>query len=508
MLTMYQQITIKTLKKQGRLIKDIASELNCHRNTVTNILSRSELINKQKRERPSYFDRFYDLIGKYLKEEISRLRIWEILTAEYTMNRTYDSLCKYIQVNFPKYKQAYVVQVTDPGETAEVDFGYLGLVKDSITGAMKKAYVFIMTLCYSRQAYYGVTYDQSVKSFINAHINAFNYFGGIPKRIKIDNLKSAVLKNRRYDLEFNKDFLEFSHHYNFVIAPCTPYQPQQKGKVESGVGYVKKNFKAGRRFPNDRDLEIKLNHWMRSYANQRIHGTIKVIPKDKFINEEKQKLQSLPETEFAFYESCSRQVSINCHINFINNYYSVPYQYIDKSVEVRTGKNLVRIYVDNDEIALHPMYGGQGQYITNPLHYPPDKCYSSTTYQQKYENKMKTIGPYSSQFFQLVIKKDPSYWGRTIRRTLGLANKVGNERIEMAIKRTLYFNAISFNTLKNIIDQGLENMELDKPIRTIETTENEAFIIEGNIIEGNVEENIGENNSIDRDLNYYQLQVK
>jgi len=484
---MYQQITIKTLKNQGKTNKDIAVELNCHRNTVANILSRKKIIEKQTRDKSSYFDKHYDLIKGYLEKKISRLRIWGILKAGYLIEQTYDSLCKYIQSNFPKYKQAYVVQESDPGETAEVDFGYLGLVKDTTTNLMKKAYVFIFTLCFSRPSFYCVTYDQSVKSFIEAHIKAFSYFGGVPHRVKIDNLKSAVLKNRRYDLEFNKDFLEFSHHYNFVIAPCTPYEPQQKGKVESSVGYTKKNFMAGRVFVDKHDLEVRLNDWMINYANRRIHGTTKQRPEEKFIKEEKNLLQPIPDSEFSFYESHERKVGINCHICLDNNYYSVPYQYINRSVEARSDKNLIRIYADNEEIALHPKSTSQGQYVTNPSHFPPDKCFSSTGYQQKYEDKMRSIGPLCLEFFHLVLQRHPSYWGRTIRRTLGLANQVGSCRIEAAVKRAIYFNAVDFNTLKNIIDHNLENLELEKKIASLPISQER------------------QENSIDRGLNYYQL---
>jgi len=486
---MYQQITIKTLKNQGKTNRDIASEMNCHRNTVSNILSRLHLIERQTRNKSSYFDRFFDLIKKYLDQKISRLRIWEILKAEYSMDRTYDGLCKYIQANFPKHRTAYVVQETDAGETAEVDFGYLGRFRDMSTNLLKKAYVFIFTLCFSRSSFYCITYDQSVKSFIDAHAKAFSYFGGVPRRVKIDNLKAVVLKNRRYDLEFNKNFLEFSNHYNFVIVPCTPYEPQQKGKVESAVGYTKKNFMAGRVFINTLDLETRLSEWMKSYANCRIHGTTKQIPYDQFIKEEKHLLQPVPDCEFSFYESHTRLVAINCHICLDNNYYSVPYQYIDKSVEVRFDKNLIRIYAGNEEIALHPKSIGQGQYVTNPSHFPPDKCYSSTSYQKKYEDKMRLIGPSCLEFFHLVLQKHPSYWGRTIRKTLGLASQVGRDRIEAAIKRAIYFNAIDFNTLKNIIENNLESLELEHKIDNL-------------IIFQESQEN-----SLDRSLNYYQLNM-
>jgi hypothetical protein len=257
--------------------------------------------------------------------------------------------------------------------------------------------------------------------------------------------------------------------------------------VESSVGYTKKNFMAGRVFVDKHDLEVKLNDWMINYANRRIHGTTKQIPEEQFIKEEKNLLQSLPDCEFSFYESHVRKVAINCHICLDNNYYSVPYQYIDKTVEVRFDKKLVRIYIKNEEVAVHAKYYGQGQYVTNPSHFPPDKCFSSTSYQQKYEDKMRSIGPLSLKFFHMVLQKQPSYWGRTIRKTLGLANQVGSDRIEAAVGRVIYFNAIDFNTLKNIIDHNLESLELEKKIGNLPISQEK------------------EDNNIDRDLNYYQL---
>ena len=95
----------------------------------------------------------------------------------------------------------------------------------------------------------------------------------MPKRLKVDNLKAAVQRNQRYELEFNQDFLEFARHYTTVIVPCTPYSPEQKGKVESGIKYLQQNFVNGRVFTDSRDIAHKLKDWMTSYANQRVHGT-------------------------------------------------------------------------------------------------------------------------------------------------------------------------------------------------------------------------------------------
>src|SRR3989338_8058155 len=352
MLSMYHQITVKILKKQGEAIKDIASSLKCHRNTVRNILSRDCLTDKQTRERSSYFSSYKDRTKTLLDSDISKFRIWEILRDEQGSTKSYIALCSYIRRQFPKQPKAFVVQHGLPGAEAEVDFGYLGKIKTA-DGRMRKIWGFVMVLAYSRIAFYGIVFDQSVATFIALHMAAFAYFGGIPKRIKYDNLKAVVLKNSRYDLELNGEFLRFAGHYNFVIAPCTPYQPQQKGKVESGIGYLEGNFWAGRTFADEQDCERQLTVWMNTVANRRVHGTTKLIPADIFAAEEKQALRVPPQEPFVFFNSVLRLVKPNCHVNFQNNYYSVPHQYVGKTVEVRWQGAVVTMYGDNGEIARH-----------------------------------------------------------------------------------------------------------------------------------------------------------
>lgn len=460
MLSMYQQITIKTLKNQGKSNKNIALEMNCHRNTVSNILRQNLVRNKQTRIKSSYFDPYYQIIESWVKLNITRLRIWEKLRDEYGMNRKYDTLCKYIQSNFGKKIPSYVVQQCVAGEEAEVDFGYCGMFRDQ-NGQLRKVWVFHMVLGYSRFEYYGLVQDQSVQSFVNQFIESFNFFGGVPKRIKVDNLKAAVIKNRRYDLEINKDFLDFSYHYNFIIVPCTPYEPQQKGKVESGIGYVEKNFLNGRHFDTITELRTALKNWLINTAIVRIHGTTKKIPKEVFQQEEKGQLQSLPETTFLFYQTAERLVKPNCHINFNNNYYSVPEFCVGRTVEVRWHDKLIRIFHQHDLIATHVLNSGTGEYITNTDHFPDYKVYSETTYQAKYEAKMKEIGPQSHTFFKTILANDPKAWNRTIRKILGLTTLYNNQKIDLAIGRAMTFGAYHYSIVKNICDQNLESSEVE-----------------------------------------------
>lgn len=503
MLSMYQQITVKTLRQQGEAIQDIATTLNCHRNTVRNILSRERLMEKQTRERSSYFSSYKERIKALLDSDISRLRIWEILRDEQKSIKSYIALCSFIRRQFPKHKEAYVVQQTQPAEEAEVDFGYLGKIQTG-DGTIKKIWGFVMVLCYCRYAFYGIAFDQSVATFIALHTAAFSFFGGIPKRIKYDNLKAAVLKNRRYDLELNETFLRFAGHCNFIIAPCTPYQPQQKGKVESGIGYMEGNFWAGRTFTNEQDVLKQLKQWEGTVANVRIHGTTKRVPREVFLTEEKQQLLPIPDTSFLYTPGAIRRVGANCHITYENSYYSVPFSSVGETVEVADTGETVRITAGGKDLAIHVRSHTPGTYVTNPSHYPPYKICSQTGYQAKYEEKMRVIGIHAHAFFTRCVKEDPKGWVKTVRRILGLVPTYGNERVDRAIARAIAYGAIRSSVVSRICEKKLE----EGPI--------EPFLLSGfrhadasmDIVDGSAVLPVGKKQEeepagMTRDLSYY-----
>ena len=451
---MYKQITIKTLDKQGLKQSDIARQLDCHRHTVANVLSRKQLIEKQVRTKGSLFDPYQSQIKEWTLKKISVLRQFEMLKEAYGIKSTYVNLCKYIQVRFPKTQEAYGVQVVAPGEVAEIDFGYLGMFPGPL-GPLVKTYGLAVILPYSRLDFYAITYDQSFLTLIAELEKAFLYFGGVPKKLKVDNMKTAILKNQHYDLEFNQDFLEFAYHYNTVIIPCTPYSPEQKGTVESGIKYLQGNFIAGRTFTGSAGMKRQLTDWMTNYANARIHGTTRKVPMEVFLQEEKEKLQPLPEEAFSFFNRGVRTVASNCHIHFENNYYSVPAVLVGKEVTVRWNNNLVRIINSGEQVALHPKSSGTGNYITSRCHLPDYKTYSQTEYQKRLEEQMAAIGDWAHAYFVMLLETKESYWSRSVRVILGLCREYGNEAINKALKRAMYYKVTDLTTIKNILEKKL-----------------------------------------------------
>ena len=458
MLTMYKQITIKTLHKQGLKQAAIAEQLGCHRHTIANVLQRKQIIEKQVRTKGSVFDPHKERIKEWMKQDVSILRQFEVLTQTYGVHSTYVNLCKYIQVRFPKQKEAFGVQVVAPGEVAEIDFGEIIV---TVSGKKTKLFVLAVILPYSRMGYYGITENQKLVALCQELEKAFAYFGGVPKKLKVDNMKTAVITNRRYELEFNQDFLDFAYQYGFVITPCTPYSPEQKGTVEAGIKYVQTNFAAARACTDTADVSKQLDAWMRTTANQRIHGTTRRIPADMFLKEEKTALQSLPEHPFAFFNRCMRKVALNCHIHFENNYYSVPSNCIGKTVTVRFNAHLVRIILESEQVALHTRSYAQGTYITERSHLPAHKLYSETEQQARSEEQMCTIGEYAQEYFKMLLEKRHSYWFRTVRIMVGFAQEYGKEAVNLSLQRALYYHVMDVPTIKNILEKKLYLLETE-----------------------------------------------
>lgn len=461
MLTMYKQITIKTLKKQGIKNTEIARSIGCHRNTVLNVLERPNFIEYQTRQKGSLFDPYQEQIKEWIEKKTSILRMFEILTQTHGIKSTYVNLCKYIQAHFPKQKEAFGVQKTEPGEVAEIDFGYLGMLP-GYSGQLLKTFGLVVVLPFSKQGYYTITYDQKLETLIKELENAFSYFGGVPKRLKVDNMKTAILKNQHYDLEFNQDFLEFAYHHQTVIVPCSPYSPEQKGTVESGVKYLQNNFIAGRKFVNEVDLKRQLKEWMDNYANKRVHGTTRKVPDVVFESLEKEKLQSLPNEEFAFFNRCVRTVSNNCHIHFENNYYSVPANLVGKEVTIRFNSHLLRIICEGEQVVLHQKAKGIGNYVTLRHHLPDYKVYSETEYQKRLEEQMADIGEEAHEYFRFLLVTKEGYWFRSVRAILGMAQAFGNEAVNLTLKRARYYKVTDLTTIKNILTKKLY-LETEEP---------------------------------------------
>lgn len=483
------QTTIKTLYKKGYSKSQIAKTLKVSRNTVRKILKSEERGEEilEKKAHPSMLDKYREFIEIQLSKELSIQRIYQDLISRYEFSGSYSTLRDYTKKIVSNKPKAYMVLTALPGEEAQVDFGYVGTL--NVDRKAKKAWIFVMSLSYSRYMYSCIVFEQSVKVFIQCHVNAFKYFGGVPQTVKIDNLKAGIVQADFYEPITQRTYSSFAAHYGFWAEPCRVATPTDKGKVESNVKYIKNNCFKGRNFKNFEEAKDFLSNWLCNVANKRVHGTTKKVPKDLFNEFEKCKLKDLPLDDFVFSKSTRGSVPANCHISYGGNYYSVPYGYIGCEVDVIEVNNLLKIYFKGSEIALHTLCNNsKGQHTTNADHYPASKNITGKEILSNQLLQMQEIGENAVSFFHAFYNKSNlhKYDYRTISGILALRKKYPNLIIDAACKRALHYSSVTYGTVKKICEKGLIVIPLEH---------NESFINE-------------EETSFSRDLaSYTQLSI-
>jgi len=452
--------TIKTLWERTKNKTEIARltghDWKTDAKVIKNIEKGIEI--PQYRPRGSPKDAYTEKVIKLLDKDLNGVRIHEELTRDGFIG-SYPTVKRYI--NKLKRSQNIFVRIhTEPGEEAQVDFGYLGITKDD-SGKNRKTWVFNMRLSYSRLDYYCKVYDQKVETFIKAHINAFEFFGGVPEYVRIDNLKSAILKASFYEPLYQQAYKDFAAYYKFSPIPCRIARPNDKGKVESGIKFVKGNFFKGRAFASGKDLERQLKEWNR-IANGRVHGTIRKVPMEVFTEEEKSILRPLPPVRFAISKISTRKVYHDCHIYVDYNYYSVPYEYVGKIVDVEITDNLVKVFYGGSRIALHKRIEGRGAFSTIESHYPSFKISDPVKNQKILGQKMEEVGPYCEKFFGRALEQKPKSASAIARGVLSLKKIYPERVIEASCKRALFYGAIEYRVVKSICSSSAYVLPLEE----------------------------------------------
>ena len=448
--------TIKTLLEKGKSQREISRELQISRKVVRRIKTEIE-----QEHPPSHYargkklDAYQEQIKAYLESDLTAVLIHQRLAHKHGLQISYSSVRKFVAGL--KDKEVYVPIQTARGQEAQVDFGYLGKFKQA-DGQLVKAWVFSMILSYSRYAYYEVVTDQSVLSFIGCHIHAFEFFGGVPEWVLLDNLKAGVIHPNFYEPILQEQYSEFLAHYGCAGKPCRVRKPEHKGKVESGIKYVKNNFVKGLEHQGYDRLVEELQIWNVEVCNKRTHGTTRKVPLAVFNQLEKDKLSSLPARRYEIWQWEQRKVNRMGHISFVCSYYSVPYKYVGQQLRVKSNGCLLKVFCDHQEVALHQLSKQKGQYITRPEHLPVHKQPRGPDY---YQAKLETIGPAAVAMMQAFIKGHPKHWKEKTQGLLSLKKTYPLSTIEQACKRALEYGAYTYQSVKNICQRGLVGPSLE-----------------------------------------------
>jgi transposase len=359
-----------------------------------------------------------------------------------------------------------------PGEEAQVDFGYAGLLIDETTGELRKAWYFVMTLAFSRHMFVEFVFEQSLANWILLHRHAFEFFDGSPQEVVIDNLKAAVTKTDWLsdDPLIQQSYRECAEHYVFLISPCRPRTPQHKGKVESNVHYVRRNFLAGRAIVPLSQINKEVKEWCLTTAGKRLHGTTGKPPLELFDQFERAALQPLPAVPYDLAEWKELTLHRDCYVVFKGSFYSAPFHLIGQKLRVRGSSQKVQIYTTRYElVATHSRATQNGQRLTHSDHLPPQKLPGLLLSRENVLTQATTIGPATTEMVKRMLEHPtldrlPSA-GRVVR--LAERKEVGAERLEAACKRALAFDEVSYRAVKGILAEGLEKEPLDLEVARV-----------------------------------------
>ena len=388
-----------------------------------------------------------EFIRKSIAKGLTAQRIYQDLVVEHDFAHSYDSVKRYVRKLKKRTPEVIAHIHTQPGEEAQVDFGKAAPTLKN--GRYVKPWLFKIVLSHSRHSYEEVVWKQDVETFIACHQRAFECLGGVPQLIRLDNLKSGVLKAHLYEPELNPLYSAFAQHYGFTPLPCLPRKPEHKGKVESGVGYTKDNALKGLRFDSLDAQNSHLRNWNRRWARTRIHGTIKQQVWAVFVDSERNALQPLPEKPFIYFKVGKRKVYADGHIEVAGAYYSVPHSYLGQHLTVHFNGRWVKV-LDGTEIVAFHRRAQPGRFRTEKTHLPENKTISQEEYKNRLLSRCSAIGEAAHSWAQLALKERKQLAFRAIQGLLRLPDKYSPDLVEKACLEARKIGSVRYQTVATL----------------------------------------------------------
>jgi len=426
----------------------IARALSLDLRTVEKWLEEKQFHQRKSSSRPSKLDPFKPAIVKMLethpysaKQVFQRIQE-EGFTGGYTIVKDYVSKMR------PKKSPAYLKLAFAPGECAQVDWGSFGSI--AIGDTKRRLSFFIMVMCYSRMMYLEFTVSQTMEHWLSCHQNALKFFGGVPRKIMVDNLKSAVIKRAVGQAPvFNQRYLDFADHYGFTIAPCGVAKGNEKGRVESGVGYIKKNFLAGLPMPSFEALQRAGREWLTAIANQRIHGETRKKPQELFSEE---RLNSLPSQEYDCATIAQMRASSQFRISLDSNRYSVPAEYANCKLAAKIYADRLCVYEQDKLVARHPRSYDRHQDFENPDHPKELLAQRRKAHDQQILRRFLSISTKAQNYYQKLEDRRMNPFAH-IRKIVALSEIYSPEAVSRAIDDAFVFEAFSCEYIANLLEQ-------------------------------------------------------
>ena len=411
----------------------IGQQLGVPERTVRNWWNEDVFPEKMKRFRNKLICQYENQINSLLAETptLSGTQLHQKLK-KHGFTGSVDVIRRYLTHMRPETRRTYLELSFEPGEAVQIDFGECGMIQ--YEGRRIQLKVLAMVLCYSRLMYAELIPSEKSEFTLAGIANGFEFFGGVPKKLIVDNFRGAVESHPAYgQVVYNKDFLDFCNHYGTLPWACNVYSPYEKGRIERGIGYIKDNFFKGAKFSSLTEAKHALRVWLDDIANVRIHGTTHQQPKELFDRAEKNALLPLNERRYECARILARTVDSQCRISCDNNRYSVPTRYAYKMVTIRMTAQKVLIYHENKLIASHLRNFTKGNSVVDPDHVKIMLNERVTAARQNLKSDFLSLGPAAADMFEALQTRIDNPEDH-MKKILLLADKYGRDKLIAALE--------------------------------------------------------------------------
>jgi transposase len=459
-------ISRNTVKKYLRLIEvkglDTASLLQMEDNALEALLDDPD---PEEQERLAFLEELFPYFERELtRTGVTRWVLWGEYKQQYPAGFSYSRFCAHFS-QWKRSRSATLFFEHAPADKLFIDFtGKKLAIVDPVSGELTEVEVYVAILGYSQLTYVQAVVSQRKEDFIAATENALHFFGGVPKALVPDNLKSAVIKADKYEPEVNTDFLDFANHYGTSVLPARSYKPRDKAHVERAVNIAYSRIFAPLRnqlFYSLKALNAAIADLLDKHNNKNFQQR-PISRRTVFEQEEKLLLNPLPVERYELKKFKEVTVMKNGYIQLSEDkhYYSIPYRYIGCRVKVIYSITQVAVFYNKERVAYHARSSKRYGHSTIHDHMSSSHQFVSEWNPDKFIGWAASISPvvqdYITRILEVAAYPETAY--RSCVGILSYEKKVGRQRLIQAVERATYFGAYNYTTIKKILQSGLDQL--------------------------------------------------
>ena len=432
-------------------INTIATQLGLHHNTVRRVLARLGVQATRNSSRVSILTNFLPLIHETLQAypDITASRIFEM-----ARSRGYKGSEDHFRAAVARYRPRPTAEPFSrlrmlPGEQAQVDWGHFGSL--TFGKAQRSLMAFVMVLSFSRKIFLRFYLGASMPMFLRGHVEAFAYFGGVPRELLYDNLKSAVLERHGSVFRFHPTLLELAGHYHFLPRPCRPRRGNEKGRVERAIRYVRDNFFAARTVATISQLNDEATEWCNTRASERPCPDEVGQTVGQVFLAERERLLPLPDNPFETIERLEVAIGKTPYARFDLNDYSVPSNLTRRTLLVLADLETVRLVEGTETCATHARSWSRGQRIEAPEHFRELAAQKRQAATHRAVDRLMCAVPQCRELLEKVAQQGGNL-GNTISRLLSYVDTYGAVAVSDAVATALAQSASNVSAVRLVLE--------------------------------------------------------